>query len=144
MRNWMRDRLMRRKKKDGDAEKASSEQPKQAPLQPDFYEAQGNSEAREDAQPGNLHHDAQDGGQDNGGQDAGQDNAREAAPSRPLPPSLPPIDDDNRWNRIDADPPPARAPFQRSASTDPLADPRSDQLLPALRPLWPLRRLRKA
>src|SRR5882724_11134680 len=76
MRNWMRDRLMRRKKKDGDAEKASSEQPKQAPLQPDFYDAQASSEAREDAQPGNLRDDAQDGV---------QDNVREAAPSRPLP-----------------------------------------------------------
>ena len=102
MRNWMRDRLMRRKKKDGDAEKASSEQPKQAPLQPDFYDAPASS----DVPAADTH--------DNTGNPA-SDEVRESAASRPAAPALPPIDDDNRWNRIDADPlPPSRTP-QRSS-----------------------------
>ncbi len=86
---------MRRKKKDGDAEKASSEQPQQAPLQPDFYEAQGAAEPTENL--GNQ--------------------VRETASRQPEPVSLPPIDDDNRWNRIDADPlpPPPRSASSRSS-----------------------------
>jgi predicted kinase len=92
MRNWMRDRLMKRKKKDGDSEKSSSEQPKQAPLQPDFYDAQGAAPVREVAP------------------------VREAAPSHAEPTQPDPIDDDNRWNRIDHSEPPAprRAVPQRS------------------------------
>src|SRR5882757_9820200 len=111
MRNWMRDRLMRRKKKDVDAEKASSEQPKQAPLQPDFYDApaapeavSGNSASDADETVGNVvvGHSA-------------RNEARESAPSRPAPAPLPPIDDDNRWNRIDADMLPPPRPPQRSS-----------------------------
>jgi predicted kinase len=88
MRNWMRDRLMRRKKKDGESEKSSSEQPKQSPLQPDFYDAQGAAQVHD------------------------------AAPSQAAP-VLPPIDDDNRWNRIDHVEPPARSVPRRSSSERP-------------------------
>lgn len=77
---------MRRKKKDGDSEKASSEQSKQAPLQPDFYDAQ-----------------------------QGAVSVSEVAPTLPEPVTLPPIDDDNRWNRIDHVAPPARPASRRSA-----------------------------
>jgi len=104
MRNWMRDRLMRRKKKDGDPEKASPEQAKQAPLQPDFYDAQAAPET-----PSAPAHN-----EDNIGNLDRNDN-RESAPSRPAPPPLPPIDDDNRWNRIDADFLPPPRPAQRSS-----------------------------
>jgi len=109
MRNWMRDRLMRRKKKDGDTEKASSEQPKQAPLQPDFYDAQASADV-----PAPAAHDENIG---NSVQDTAADEAREAAPSRPTAPALPTIDDDNRWNRIDADnlPAPRAAAAPRSS-----------------------------
>jgi hypothetical protein len=91
MRNWMRDRLMKRKKKDGDSEKSSSEQPKQAPLQPDFYDAQG-------AAP-----------------------VRDAAPSHAEPAHVDTSDDDNRWNRIDHVEPPAprRSAPQRSQRSAP-------------------------
>ena len=95
---------MRRKKKDGDAEKASPEQAKQAPLQPDFYDAQAAPSTNENAHEnvGNL----------------AADDVRESAPNRAEAPSLPPIDDDNRWNRIDADPlpPPPRTASSRSSS----------------------------
>src|SRR5882724_4307072 len=111
MRNWMRDRLMRRKKKDVEAEKASSEQPKQAPLQPDFYDAQ--------AAPEPVSGSAASAASEAAGNvvvgNSVRNEARESAPSRPAPAPLPPIDDDNRWNRIDADMlPPPRAP-QRSS-----------------------------
>jgi predicted kinase len=103
MRNWMRDRIMRRKKKDGDAEKASSEQPKQTPLQPDFYEAQAPSDSIGNSVEDNI------------GNNVHSDDVRDAAPARPVVPALPPIDDDNRWNRIDADLLPApRAATPRS------------------------------
>jgi predicted kinase len=101
---------MRRKKKDGDTEKASSEQPKQAPLQPDFYDAQASADGPAPAAHDNV---------GNSVQDTAADEVREAAPSRPAAPILPPIDDDNRWNRIDADNLPApraaapRASFER-------------------------------
>lgn len=87
---------MRRKKKDGDTEKATSEQTKQAPLQPDFYEAQ--SAAPVSAAP------------------ASDDQPSFAEPVKPPSVNLPPIDDDNRWNRIDAEPAmPARASSSRSS-----------------------------
>ena len=111
MRNWMRDRLMRRKKKDVEAEKASSEQPKQAPLQPDFYDAQ----AAPEPVSGSA---ASDTGDNVGNVAVGhsaRNEARESAPSRPAPAPLPPIDDDNRWNRIDADMLPPPRPPQRSS-----------------------------
>ena len=78
MRNWMRDRLMRRKKKkDGEAEQLPSEQSKQAPLQPELYDAQRTSVGREAAPPlGN-----------------------QATPARTS--SHEDVDDDNRWNRVD-------------------------------------------
>ena len=95
----MRDRLMRRKKKDVEAEKTASEQPQQAPLQPDFYEAQGDARGNE----------AQ-------GASASEEFAPSPAPTGRVSADLPPIDDDNRWNRIDADmlPPPPRAAATRS------------------------------
>jgi predicted kinase len=97
---------MRRKKKDGDTAKASPEQPKQAPLQPDFYDAQASSD-----NVGNIV-------EDNTGTEV---RGEEATPARPAAPVLPPIDDDNRWNRIDADPlplpprAPQRSSFERPA-----------------------------
>ncbi len=98
MRNWMRDRLMRRKKKkDGDAEQLPSEQPKQAPLQPELYDAQRTSVGREAAPPiGN-----------------------QATPARTS--SHNDIDDDNRWNRVDGPgvPAPRRAAPARVAAARP-------------------------
>ncbi len=95
MRNWMRDRLMRRKKKkDGDAEQLPSDQPKQAPLQPELYDAQRTTVGREAAPPiGN-----------------------QATPARTS--SHVDIDDDNRWNRVDGPgvPAPRRAAPARVAS----------------------------
>ena len=95
---------MRRKKKDGDSEKASSEQPKQAPLQPDFYDAPAAADTRENA------------GNDARAEVDVRAEVIETAPTHSQPVNLPPIDDDNRWNRIDADPlPPARSASQRSS-----------------------------
>jgi len=83
--------MRRKKKKDGDAEQLPSEQPKQAPLQPELYDAQRTSVGREAAPPiGN----------------------QASPPSR----HVDEIDDDNRWNRVDGPgvPAPRRTPTPRA------------------------------
>src|SRR5258708_19630891 len=142
MRNWMRDRLMRRKKKDVEAEKASSEQPKQAPLQPDFYDAQ----AAPEPVSGNATSDTDDNAGNVGIGNNVRNEARESVPMRPAPAPLPPIDDDNRWNRIDADHLPPPRPPQRSSFERPprrhapqrSSSPRPPRAVPVPAPPQPL------
>ena len=103
MRNWMRDRLMRRKKKkDGESEATPSEQPQQAPLQPELYDAQRTSVGREAAPIAPIGNQAS--------------SAKHADV----------IDDDNRWNRVDGPgvPAPRRAAPTRMAParSEPVAE----------------------